>query len=202
MCSATRSTGRGFSVSESGSGDAPLSGLRVLELGHVVAAPYATLMLSDLGAEVVKVEHPEHGDHMRVAGDTARAIFASLNRDKLSVGLDLKSSEDRHAFLELVEDVDVIVENFGPKTLDNLDLGYERLRAENESLIYVSIKGFEGGGAYADRSATDPIVQAMSGLMSVTGNENTPPARAGTGSPRGSRRRSNRTQRRRLLRSQ
>lgn len=160
--------------------DAPLSGLRVLELGHVVAAPYATLMLSDLGAEVIKVEHPEHGDHMRVAGDTARSIFASLNRNKLSVGLDLKSTDDRNAFLELVGDVDVVVENYGPETMERLDLGDDRLQAENESLIYVSIKGFERGGPYADRSATDPIVQAMSGLMSVTGNENTPPARAGT----------------------
>lgn len=162
------------------SDDPPLSDLRVLELGHVVAAPYATLMLSDLGAEVVKVENPDHGDHMRVAGDTARAIFASLNRDKLSVGLNLKSPEDRSAFLDLVRKADVVVENFGPATMENLDLSYERLRAENNSLIYVSIKGFEQGGSYADRSATDPIVQAMSGLMSVTGNENTPPARAGT----------------------
>lgn len=167
-------------MSSTDEGAGPLSGLNVLELGHVVAAPYATLMLSDLGAEVVKVEHPEHGDHMRVAGDTARSIFASLNRDKLSVGLDLKSDDDRSALLHLVAEADVVVENFGPEAMAGLDLGYERLRAENEALIYVSIKGFDRGGPYADRSATDPIVQAMSGLMSVTGNENTPPARAGT----------------------
>lgn len=167
-------------MSNTAEGAGPLSDLKVLELGHVVAAPYATLMLSDLGAEVVKVEHPGHGDHMRVAGDTARAIFASLNRDKLSVGLDLKSDEDRSSFLDLVAEADVVVENFGPEAMAGLDLGYDRLRDENDSLIYVSIKGFDQGGPYDDRSATDPIVQAMSGLMSVTGNEDTPPARAGT----------------------
>jgi formyl-CoA transferase len=167
-------------VSNTSEGAGPLSDLKVLELGHIVAAPYATLMLSDLGAEVVKVEHPEHGDHMRVAGDTARAIFAALNRDKLSVALDLKAEADRSAFLDLVEDADVIVENYGPKAMKGLDLGYDRLRAVNEALIYVSIKGFEQDGPYAGRSATDPIVQAMSGLMSVTGNDDTPPARAGT----------------------
>ncbi len=175
-----RSIQGGSSVSDSTPGQEPLSGLRVLELGHVVAAPYATLMLSDLGAEVVKVENPDHGDHMRVAGETASAIFAALNRDKLSVGLDLKSSADREAFLELVEKADVVVENFGPQTLERLDLSYERLQEANESLIYASIKGFGHAGDYADRSATDPIVQAMSGLMSVTGNANNPPARAGT----------------------
>jgi crotonobetainyl-CoA:carnitine CoA-transferase CaiB-like acyl-CoA transferase len=167
-------------VSENISDQEPLSELRVLELGHVVAAPYASLMLSDLGAEVVKVENPDHGDHMRVAGETANAIFAALNRDKLSVGLDLKSPADREAFLELVAKADVVVENFGPQTMEKLDLGYERLQEENESLIYASIKGFGRTGDYADRSATDPIVQAMSGLMSVTGNANNPPARAGT----------------------
>lgn len=180
-CFETRLIGRDTSVTNTiDEGSGPLSDLKVLELGHVVAAPYASLMLSDLGAEVVKIEHPEHGDHMRVAGDTAKAIFASLNRDKLSVGLDLKSDDDKSVFLDLVKEVDVVVENFGPDAMAGLELGYDRLRAENESLIYVSIKGFDSGGPYADRSATDPIVQAMSGLMSVTGNEDTPPARAGT----------------------
>lgn len=161
--------------------EAPLAGLRVLELGHVVAAPYATLMLSDLGADVVKVEHPEQGDHMRVAGETARAIFTSLNRDKQSVCLDLKAAADRRSFRRLVQKTDVIVENFGPGTMENLSLGYEALcQEENEALVYVHLKGFDPSGPYADRSATDPIIQAMSGLMSVTGTEETPPARAGT----------------------
>ncbi|WP_458210425.1 CaiB/BaiF CoA transferase family protein [Haladaptatus sp. NG-SE-30] len=158
----------------------PLADLRVLELGHVVAAPYATLMLSDLGAEVVKVEHPKHGDHMRVAGDTARSIFASLNRDKQSIALDLESEDDRQAFLTLVREADIVVENFSPGSLERLGMGYDRLRKSNKSLIYVSIKGYEGSGPYSDRTATDPIIQAASGLMSVTGYTNSPPARTGT----------------------
>lgn len=167
-------------MSEPSTDENPLSGLRVLELGHVVAAPYATLMLADLGAEVVKVEHPDHGDHMRVAGDTARAIFSSLNRDKLSVTLDLASTGGRDAFLELVEEADVVVENFSPGALDRLDLEYTRLNDVNESLIHVSIKGFSADGPYGDRPATDPIIQAMSGLMSVTGYSDRPPVRSGT----------------------
>lgn len=157
-----------------------LSDIRVLELGHVVSGPYATLMMADLGAEVLKVEHPKHGDHMRVAGDMARAIFATLNRDKQSLALDLKADDDRSAFFDLLGDVDVIVENFSPGTMDALGLGYDRLREANEQLIYVDIKGFGPDGPYRDRSATDPIIQAISGLMSVTGNSDRPPARAGT----------------------
>lgn len=167
-------------MSESTATEQPLAGLCVLELGHVVAGPYASLMLADLGADVVKIEHPEHGDHMRVAGDTGRAIFAALNRDKQSVALDLTADEDREAFLELASEADVVVENFSAGVMDSLDLGYETLREENESLIYASIKGFQSEGPYADRTATDPIVQALCGLMSVTGNAGSPPARAGT----------------------
>lgn len=175
-----RSIRRAISVNEVVGGDRPLRELRVLELGHIVAAPYTTLMLSDLGAEVVKVEHPDRGDQMRTAGAMGRSIFASLNRDKYSVGLDLKSSDDSRLFRELVTEADVLVENFSPGALENLELGYERLCEENETLIQVSIKGYGGNGPYADRTATDPIIQAMSGLMSMTGHPDTPPARAGT----------------------
>jgi itaconate CoA-transferase len=158
----------------------PLDGLSVIELGHVVAAPYATLMLADLGADVVKVEHPGHGDHMRVAGDTGRAIFAAMNRNKLSVALDLRDADDYESLLGLVSEADVVVENFAPGAMASLGLDYETLRQENPGLIYVSIKGYDAAGPYAERPATDPIVQAMSGLMSVTGHADRPPARAGT----------------------
>lgn len=167
-------------MNESTDGNQPLADLRVLELGHVVAAPYATLLLSDLGAEVVKVEHPEHGDPMRSAGETARAIFTALNRDKQSVGLDLKSEKDRRDFLALVREADVLVENFSPGTLESLDLGYDRLHEINRSLIHTSIKGYRDGGPYANQIATDPIIQAASGLMAITGYDDAPPARAGT----------------------
>jgi len=180
MSSERRSTRRVTSVSEPADTEKPLSDLRVLELGHIVAAPYATLMLSDLGADVVKVEHPEHGDQMRTGGDTARAIFAALNRDKQSIGLDLTSSEDRRAFLQLVGECDVLVENFSPGVLERLDLATERLHEANESLIHVSIKGYGENGPYTNQPATDPIVQAMSGIMSVTGHADSPPTRAGT----------------------
>jgi crotonobetainyl-CoA:carnitine CoA-transferase CaiB-like acyl-CoA transferase len=167
-------------VSNSSEKAEPLSNLKVLELGHVVAAPYASLMLADLGAEVVKIEHPEHGDHMRVAGDTARSIFASMNRDKSSVALDLTTDADKEALLRLVEKSDVLIENYSPGSLEKLDLGYDQLQNHNEALIYISIKGFSKEGPYAGRAATDPIVQAMSGLMSVTGHSDRPPSRAGT----------------------
>jgi itaconate CoA-transferase len=155
----------------------PLDGLSVIELGHVVAAPYATLMLADLGADVVKVEHPGHGDHMRVAGDTGRAIFAAMNRNKLSVALDLRDADDYESLLGLVSEADVVVENFAPGAMASLGLDYETLRQENPGLIYVSIKGYDAAGPYAERPATDPIVQAMSGLMSVTGHADRPPPR-------------------------
>lgn len=167
-------------MSRDAQADRPLDGIRVLELGHVVAAPYASLMLSDLGADVVKVEHPDHGDQMRVAGDTAQSIFDALNRDKQSVALDLKDAVDREAFLDLVGETDLVIENFSPGVLERLNLNYDRLSGVNEELILVSIKGFGDDGPYADRVATDPIVQAMSGLMSVTGHRDRPPARAGT----------------------
>lgn len=167
-------------MSDAGDGGGPLSDLKVLEVGHVVAGPYATLMLSDLGAEVVKVERPDRGDHMRVAGETGRAIFTMMNRDKQSVALDLTSDGDREAFLDLVSESDAVVENIAPGAMDRLDLGYQRLRERNKSLIYVSIKGYAPEGPYAERAATDPILQAMSGLMAATGYPETPPARAGT----------------------
>lgn len=157
----------------------PLSDVRVLELGHIVAAPYATLILSDLGADVVKVEAPGNGDHMRVAGRTGQAIFHTLNRDKRSVTLDFRSEQGRTELKQLAAEADVIVENFSPGTMESFDLGYETLQASNPELIYANIKGF-ADGPYADRPATDPIAEAMGGLMHMTGHPDGKPARAGT----------------------
>lgn len=157
-----------------------LSDLNVLELGHVVAAPHASLVLADLGADVVKIERPDRGDHMRDAGDMGEAIFAALNRDKRSVGLDLKDDDDRVVFRELASKTDVLIENFSPGTMENLNVGYETLQEVNPELVYVSIKGYEPDGPYGTRPATDPIIQAMTGLMNLTGHPDGAPSRAGT----------------------
>jgi formyl-CoA transferase len=114
------------------------------------------------------------------AGAAGQAIFASLNRDKQSVGLDLGDEPDRESLLKLVERADVVVENFSHGAMERHNLGYERLAEVNDDLIYVRITGFDEAGPYGDRGATDPMVQAMSGLMSVTGHADGSPVRAGT----------------------
>ena len=157
----------------------PLEDCLVVEVGHVVAGPYAGLVLADLGARVVKVERPGRGDHMREAGRTGTAIFHALNRAKQSVELDLASDAGADAFRVLVAEADVVVENLGPGVMARLGLGSGSLREDNPDLVYASIKGF-GEGPYADRPATDPIAEAMGGLMAVTGYADRPPVRAGT----------------------
>lgn len=157
----------------------PLEDTLVVEVGHIVAGPYAALVLADLGATVVKVERPGHGDHMREAGRTGRAIFHALNRAKQSVELDLTTDAGADAFRALVAEADVVVENLGPGVMERFGLGPDALRAANPGLVYASIKGY-GDGPYADRPATDPIAEALAGLMAVTGHPDSPPARAGT----------------------
>lgn len=151
----------------------PLQGVRVLDLTRVLAGPYCTMILADLGAEVVKVEQPNVGDDARHFGpflpSGLSGYFASINRGKKSVALDLKQAEDRETFLQLAERADVLVENFRPGTMTKLQLGAERLRAANPRLIYASLSGFGHAGSDTDRPAYDVIVQALSGLMSITG---------------------------------
>lgn len=159
--------------------DPPLEGISVIELGHVVAGPYAGLVMGDLGAEVVKIERPGHGDMMRTAGKSGSSMFHFLNRDKRSVTIDLKSERGREAFLGLVERADVLIENYSPGMMDRLNLDYEVLRDRNPGLIYASIKGY-ADGPYSERVASDPIAEAMSGLMNMTGHQDPGPARAGT----------------------
>lgn len=163
--------------------DLPLTGVRVLDLTRVLAGPYCTMLLADLGADVVKVERSEGDDARRFgpflpSGESA--YFAGINRGKRSIVLDLKRDTDRATFLRLVERADVVVENFRPGTMEKFGLGVDRLRELNPRLIYSSISGFGRTGPYRKRPAYDVIVQALSGLMSITGYDPEHPARVGT----------------------
>jgi CoA:oxalate CoA-transferase len=169
--------------------DGPFSGLLVLDLTRVLAGPFCTMMLAELGARVIKIENPDGGDDSRrfapfvpATPDTpARsAYFLSLNRGKESIALDLKADVDRDAFLRLVGRADVLVENYRPGTLERLGLGYERLRAVNPRLVWASVSGFGQTGPWSHRPAYDLIVQALSGMMSITGHPGGPPTKVGT----------------------
>src|SRR5262249_35736373 len=161
----------------------PFSGLLVVDLTRVLAGPFCTMMLAELGARVIKVEHPGSGDDSRGFDpfvDGKSAYYSSLNREKESIALDLKVSEDRQVFLALVSRADILVENFRPGTLERLELGYERMRELNSRLIYAAVSGFGHTGPWSHKPAYDMIVQAMGGLMSVTGQPGGPPTKAGT----------------------
>jgi CoA:oxalate CoA-transferase len=163
--------------------DGALEGLRVLDLTRVLAGPYATMVLADLGADVVKVEMPGTGDDARaypphVAGESA--YFMSLNRNKRSLTLDLKHAAGRELFLALVREADVLVENFRPGTMARLGLGYEELATHHPRLVYAAVSGFGQTGPYSPRAAYDAVLQAMGGIMSITGPEGGPPTRVGT----------------------
>ena len=159
-----------------------LDGLSVLEIGNYMAGPFCGMQLADLGADVVKIEEPSAGDLGRgmppmVGGESGN--FARLNRGKRSVALDLKSTEGRDIFLRLARRADVIVENLRPGTMRDLGLAPPDLLRENERLVYAAISGWGQSGPYADRPALDIIVQAMSGLMSITGEEGGAPVKVG-----------------------
>lgn len=165
----------------------PLSGVRILDLTVMTAGPMGTMMLADLGADVVKIEEISQGDLSRnlgtvfVAGESAQ--FLSQNRNKRSVRLDLKNPRGREAFLRMVRQADVLTENFRPGTLDRLGLGYEVLKREKPDLILASVSAFGQSGPYAHLPANDPVVQALSGLMAMTGEPGGPPARIGNPYP-------------------
>ena len=162
----------------------PLSGLRVLDLTRVLAGPYCTLLLADLGADVVKVERPGTGDDARAFGpfldNGQSAYFASINRGKKSIALDLKDEADRATFLQLVARADILVENYRAGTMRKLGLDAEILRQQNPRLIYASLSGFGQTGSDTDRAAYDIVVQALSGLMSITGSGPGQSVRVGT----------------------
>src|SRR5579859_8192299 len=161
----------------------PLSGVVIIDLSRVLAGPYCTMMLAELGARVIKVENPNGGDdarHFEPFHHGQSAYFLSLNRSKESIALDLKGEADRKVLLNLVRRGDVLVENFRPGTLDRLGLGYEDLRQVNGRLIYAAVSGFGHTGPWSPKPAYDMIVQALGGLMSVTGLPGSPPTKAGT----------------------
>jgi crotonobetainyl-CoA:carnitine CoA-transferase CaiB-like acyl-CoA transferase len=150
----------------------PLAGLKVLEFSHTVMGPTAGLLLADLGADVVKVEPAPRGDHTRGLGGFAAGFFAAFNRNKKSLALDLKRPEGQAAMRRLAATADVVVENYGPGTMDRLGCGYETLAQVNPRLIYLALKGYLPG-PYAHRPALDEVVQFQAGLAYMTG----PPGR-------------------------
>lgn len=161
----------------------PLENIKVLDLTRILAGPYATMILGDLGADVIKIEMPEKGDDARHFGpylNNESAYFMSINRNKRSMTLNLKSKEGKELFLEMVKEVDIIVENFRPGTMKRLGLDYDVLSNINPSLIYSATSGYGHTGPYSERPAYDAIVQAMGGLMSITGAKNGRPTRVGT----------------------
>ena len=150
----------------------PLAGLKVFEFSHTVMGPTAGLLLADLGADVVKVEPAPRGDHTRGLGGFAAGFFAAFNRNKRSLALDLKRPEGQAAMHRLVATADVVVENYGPGTMDRLGCGYEALAQVNPRLVYLALKGYLPG-PYAHRPALDEVVQFQAGLAYMTG----PPGR-------------------------
>lgn len=159
----------------------PLSDLRILDFTRVLAGPYATALMADLGADVIKIEGPE-GDEYRHVGPFQHgesALFQSVNRGKRSIVLDLKDPKDRDTAIAMAERADVLVENFRPGVMERLGLGAEALCARNPRLIYASISGFGQSGPMAARPAYDIIVQAMSGLMELTGSPEGAPTMVG-----------------------
>jgi len=160
----------------------PLDGVTVVDLTRVLAGPICTQTLADLGARVIKVEQPGVGDDSRAIGpfiDGASAYFMSVNRNKESIALDLKAEGDRQTFESLLAGADVVVENYRPGTMEKLGYGWEALHQRFPQLIMVSISGFGQTGPYREKPAYDMVVQAMSGMMSVTGSADSGPCRVG-----------------------
>ena len=162
----------------------PLAGVKVLDICQVMAGPYACMLLADLGADVIKVEPPGGGDQTRGAmgfkmkGDDSLG-FLNMNRNKRSLTLNLKSPAGKAVLLRLVEQADILIENYRPGAMRRLGLGYDVLKEINPRLIYTSISGFGQTGPWADRPGFDLMAQAMSGVMSVTGYPGGPPVKAG-----------------------
>lgn len=163
-------------------GHRALENLVILDLTRVVAGPYCTMLLADLGARVIKIENPVGGDDTRRYApyrNGSSMYFANINRNKESMTLNLKSSEGKEIFCELVKQADIVVENYRPGVMERLGLGYEVLSRLNERIIYGSVTGFGITGPYAGRPGYDILAQAMGGLMSITGQPQDPPTRAG-----------------------
>jgi CoA:oxalate CoA-transferase len=160
----------------------PLAGVRVLDLTRVLAGPYCTMMLSDLGAEIIKVEIPVTGDDSRTFGPFKNGkslYFLNVNRGKESVAINLKTGAGKKLLRDLAKKCDVLVENFRPGTMEKLGLGWDVLKKDNPALIYAAVSGFGHTGPDSLRPAYDILVQAMGGVMSITGWPDSPPTRVG-----------------------
>ena len=163
----------------------PLDGVTVLDASRVLAGPFCTMQLGDLGADVIKIERPDTGDQTRgwhppTYGDSDEsAYYLSINRNKRSMTLNLASEEGREIFRDIARSVDVLIENFRVGKMEEWDLGYQDLRALNPDLVYCSISGYGEWGPDATRPAYDLVIQAESGMMSITGEEGGPPVRVG-----------------------
>ncbi|MDP7468690.1 MAG: CoA transferase, partial [Alphaproteobacteria bacterium] len=161
---------------------APLSEITVIDLSRILAGPYCTMVLAELGARVIKVENPDGDDARRIGPfiEDRSAYFMSLNRGKESIALDLRDEKDRNLLHKLLEKADVLVENFRPGAMEKLGLGWETLHSRYPRLIYAATSGFGHSGPYSERAAYDMVVQAMGGIMSLTGHPGGPPTRVGT----------------------
>lgn len=163
----------------------PLTGIRVADLSHVLAGPYATGQLALMGADVIRVEHPDGRDFVRGGGSAAMRehglgpAFLSQNAGKRSIALDLKTDAGRDRFLDLAATADIVVENFRPGVVDRLGVGYDAVRARRADIIYASLSGFGPDGPLAGRPAYDHIIQGMSGLMAMTGTPDSGALRSG-----------------------
>jgi CoA:oxalate CoA-transferase len=161
----------------------PLSGIIIVDLSRILAGPYCTLLLAELGARVIKVEPPEQGDDARQYGpfkNGKSAYFVSVNRGKESIALDLKSPAAREVFERLLDKADALVENFRPGTLDRLGYGWESLHSRYPRLVYAAASGFGHSGPYSHYPAYDMVVQGLGGIMSITGHPGMPLTRVGT----------------------
>lgn len=159
-----------------------LEGIKILDLSRVLAGPYCAMMLADFGANVIKIEPPVVGDDSRAFGPFVgkeSAYFMSLNRNKRSMTLNFKRKEEVELFREMVKQADVVLENYRPGTMEKFGLGYEELKKINPKLVYAACSGFGHSGPYMMKPAYDIIVQAMGGIMSITGPENGEPTRVG-----------------------
>ena len=161
----------------------PLAGIRVVDLTRILAGPYCTMALADAGADVVKIEEPRKGDDTRGWGppfvEGESTYFLSVNRGKRSLTLDLKHDEGRRILRRLLDDADVLVENFRPGTLDRLGFSYEAVRARNPRIVYASVSGYGPDGPWGGKPGYDAVAQGEGGIMSITGFPDGPPTRVG-----------------------
>ena len=163
-----------------------LSGVRVLDFSQMMLGPWGTQIMADLGADVLKVERPDGGDWERSLAsmgqflDGESPLFLAMNRNKRSLSVDLKDPSGKELVLRLASEADIIVENYRPGVMSRLGLGYNDLKAVNSRLIYASGSGYGQSGPYVGRPGQDLLIQAMSGVMSHTGTETSPPTSAGT----------------------